>query len=214
MSKALHTFTESLLQRVGEGLTDLLSTEITLSSGQLDGLGEHPLERFGNEFVAVLSATVTNPHEGTLYVAFDLPRVVILGALLEMVPPPGIAERLTAPVFDADNADAFEEVGNILIGKLDEAIRDNLGIPKIHTKKTESLNGPPAKVLAAIREHGGYYCLDATIHISGQEDGPVAFLFYPSLIEEGFAADPEVVRSRAVTQVDEATAATSTDAEL
>jgi CheY-like chemotaxis protein len=203
MSRALRTFTENLLQRISAGLTDLLATDITLTPGQLGGLDEHSLERFGDEFVAVLTATVTQPHEGTIYVAFDLPRVVVLGALLEMVPPAGIADRLTAPVFNADNADAFEEVGNILIGKLDEAIRDNLRATKIHTKKRDSFHGPPGEVLATIREHGDYYCLDTTIHIAGQDAGPVAFLFHPSLIEDGFQADPEVIRARAAMPVEE-----------
>ncbi|MGD2063538.1 MAG: response regulator [Nitrospirota bacterium] len=208
MSRALRAFIEKLDQQIGEGLSDLLATEITLTSGELDRIGEQSLDRFGNEFVALLTATVSKPHEGTIYIAFDLPRVIVLGALLEMVPPPGIAERLTEPVFDADNADAFEEVGNILIGKLDEVIRECLGSATIHTKKSDSLHGPPGEVLPTILESGEYYCLDATINIAGQDAGPIAFFLYSSLIEEGFEADPEVVRSRAVTPAE----GTSTDA--
>jgi CheY-like chemotaxis protein len=201
MSKALKKFVQDLVQRVGEGLSGLLASEIALTAGEISGFSPDSLTRFGDEFVAVLSAAVTEPYEGTVYVAFDLNRVVILGALLEMVPPEGIKERLREPTFNEDNADAFEEVGNILVGKLDEAIRNTLGKAKIHTKKGDTLHGPPAEVLAAIEGHGDYYCLDATLEVEGQEAGPVAFLFHPTLIEDGFQADAEATRRPVAAQV-------------
>lgn len=201
MSSALDKFTQDLLGRVGEGLAGLLASEIRFTPGQLSGFTADSLKPFGDEFVAVLTAAVTEPYAGTIYTAFDLKRVVILGALLEMVPPEGIKERLIAPTFSADHADAFEEVGNILIGKLDEVIRNHAGQAKIHTKKGDTLHGPPAEVLAAIQGHGDYYCLAATVEIAGQEAGPVVFLLPPPLVEEGFQADPEVTRWRVATRV-------------
>ncbi len=201
MSKALRTFTEDLLTRAGSALSELLAHPITFKQGQIGGFEKSSFTPFGEEFIACLTAMVTEPHEGTIFIGFDLKRVVILGALLEMVPPDGIAERLVEPKFDEDNADAFEEVGNILIGKLDEAIRDDLGVAKIHTKKGETLSGPPAEVYGQIHAQGDYYCLDATIEIEGQEGGPVCFLLHPSLVEEGFKADPEVTRWRIATKV-------------
>jgi len=196
MSKALHTFTEDLLTQVGSALSELLSHPITLKEGKISPFEEPSLAPFGEEFIAGLTAAVTEPHEGTVYVGFDLPRVVVLGALLEMVPPKGISERLTEPKFDEDSADAFEEVGNILIGKLDEAIRDDLGVAKIHTKKGDTVSGTPAEVFAKIHANGDYYCLDATIEIEGQESGPVCFVLHPSLVEDGFKADPEITKWR------------------
>jgi len=211
MSKAFHKFTQDLLGRVGEGLGNLLASEIHLTAGQISGLTVDSLKPFGDEFVAVLTAAVTEPYEGKVYIAFDLQRVVILGALLEMVPPEGIKERLVEPTFSEDHADAFEEVGNILIGKLDEAIRDDLGNAKIHTKKADTLHGPPAEVIATIQEHGDYYCLDATIEIEGQEAGPVVFLLHPTLVEDGFNADPEVTAWRAAKPVGPGDDATTTE---
>ena len=106
MSKALRTFTEDLLTRVGSALSELLAHPITFKQGQIAAFEESSFAPFGEEFVACLTAMVTEPHEGTIFVGFDLERVVILGALLEMVPPDGIAERLAEPKFDEDNADA------------------------------------------------------------------------------------------------------------
>jgi len=210
MSKALRTFTEDLLTQVGSALSELLGHPIVLKQGQISAFEEPSFAPFGEEFVACLTAAVTEPHEGTVYVGFDLPRVVVLGALLEMVPPDGIAERLVEPKFDEDNADAFEEVGNILIGKVDEAIRDNLGAAKIHTKKGDTISGIPAEVFGQIHADGDYYCLDATIAIEGQESGPVCFLLHPSLVETGFKADPEITKWRIATEVEqEGEAATS-----
>jgi len=196
MSKALNTFTEDLLTQVGNALSELLAHPIALKQGKISAFEESSLAPFGDDFIASLTAAVTEPHEGTVYVAFDLPRVVVLGALLEMVPAEGIGERLADPKFDEDNADAFEEVGNILIGKLDEAIRDDLGAAKIHTKKGETVSGTPAEVFAQIHANGDYYCLDTTIEIEGQESGPVCFLLHPSLVEAGFKADPEITKWR------------------
>jgi len=201
MSRAFRKFTQDLLGRVGEGLGGLLASEIHLTAGEISGFTADSLKPFGDEFVAALAAEVTEPYEGKVYIAFDLRRVVVLGALLEMVPPEGIKERLVEPTFSEDHADAFEEVGNILIGKLDEAIRDNLGKAKIHTKKGDTLHGPPTDVIAAIQEHGDHYCLDATIEIEGQEAGPVVFLLHPTLVEDGFNADPEVTAWRVAPQV-------------
>ncbi len=200
MSKALHTFTENLLTQVGSALSELLGHPIAFKRGQISAFEESSFTPFGEEFIACLTAAVTEPHEGTIYVGFDLPRVVILGALLEMVPPDGIADRLAEPEFNEDNADAFEEVGNILVGKLDEAIRNDLGAAKIHTKKGETISGPPAEVYGRIHTQGDYYCLDATIEIEGQESGPLCFLFHPSLVEDGFKADPEITKWRIATQ--------------
>jgi CheY-like chemotaxis protein len=211
MSKSVDTFTEDLLRRIGDGLTALLSTNITFSRGELDRLDKHSFERFGNDFVALLTATVTDPYAGTVYVAFDLPRVVVLGALLEMVPPAGIAERLTVPVFDEDNADAFEEVGNILVGKLDEAIRDRVGFSTIHTKKADTLHGPTSEMFAAIDAQGEYHCLDATINIAGQEAGPVAFLLFPALMHGDSTEEVDVVRSQVVKRSEEVVADAPTD---
>lgn len=211
MSKAFRKFTQDLLGRVGEGLGNLLASEIRLTTGEISGLTVDSLKPFGDEFVAVLAAAVTEPYEGKVYIAFDLQRVVILGALLEMVPPEGINERLLEPTFSEDNADAFEEVGNILIGKLDEAIRENLGKAKIHTKKGDTLHGPPSDVIAEIQEHGDYYCLDATIEIEGQEAGPVVFLLHPTLVEDGFKADQEVTAWRAATPIEPGAAATTAE---
>jgi len=200
MSKAFRKFTQDLLGRVGDGLGNLLASEIRLTAGEISGLTAQSLQPFGDEFVAVLTAAVTKPYEGNVYIGFDLRRVVVLGALLEMVPPEGINERLIAPTFSEDNADAFEEVGNILIGKIDEAIRDNLGEAKIHTKKGDTLHGPPRDVMAAIQEHGDYYCLNTTIEIEGQGAGPVVFLLHPTLVEGGFKADAEITALRVAKQ--------------
>jgi len=203
MSKELHSFTEDLLTRAGSALSELLGHPIAFKQGQISAFEEPSFAPFGEEFIACLTGAVTEPHEGTVYVGFDLPRVVILGALLEMVPPDGIAERLAEPKFDEDNADAFEEVGNILIGKLDEAIRDDLGAAKIHTKKGDTVSGTPTDVFGQIHANGDYYCLDATIEIEGQESGPVCFLLYPSLVEDGFKADPEITKWRIATEVEQ-----------
>ncbi len=209
MSKELKTFTEDLLTQVGSALSELLSHPIVLKQEKLSPFEESSLAPFGDEFVACITGAVTEPHEGTVYVGFDLPRVVVLGALLEMVPEEGIAERLVDPKFDEDNADAFEEVGNILVGKVDEAIRDNLGAAKIHTKKGDTVSGTPAEVFGQVHANGDYYCLAATIEIEGQESGPVCFLFHPSLVETGFKAEPEITKWRiggAVEQGDDGSA--------
>ncbi|RMF87588.1 MAG: hypothetical protein D6739_01410, partial [Nitrospirae bacterium] len=202
MSSKLRSFTEDLLERVGTALSELLAHQVSFKRGQISAFDEEAFSPFG-DFVACLSGAVTGAHEGTLYVAFDLPRVIVLGALLEMVPPDGIAERLAEPAFDEERADAFEEVGNILVGKVDEAIRDNLGEEKIHTKKGDTLTGTPGEVYARITEGGDYYCLEATVEIEGQESGPVRFLFHPPLVEEGFKADPEVTAWRLATAVEQ-----------
>jgi len=196
MSKELNTFIEHLLTQTGSALSELLSHPIAFKQGNLSPFAESSLAPFGEEFIACLTAAVTEPHEGTVYVGFDLSRVVVLGALLEMVPAEGIAERLAEPKFDEDSADAFEEVGNILVGKVDEAIRDDLDAAKIHTKKGDTVSGVPAEVFGQIHANGDYYCLDTTIEIEGQESGPVCFLLHPSLVEDGFKADPEITQWR------------------
>ncbi|NCO58721.1 MAG: hypothetical protein COZ96_08770 [Nitrospirae bacterium CG_4_8_14_3_um_filter_70_85] len=212
MSKSLHTFTADLLTRAGKALSELLNHPIAFKEGELAPFLEPSLAPFGEAFIACLTAAVTEPCAGTVYIGFDLKRVVLLGALLEMVPPEGIAERLSDPKFDKDNADAFEEVGNILVGKLDEAIRDNLGAAKIHTKKGETISGAPAELFGKIHAHGDYYCLAATVEIEGQEGGPVCFLFQPSLVEEGLQADPEISQWRISTAVKREDAAARGDA--
>lgn len=210
MSKVLKTFTEDLLTRVGSALSELLSHPITFKQERISGFEEASFAPFGDDFVACLSAAVTEPHEGTVYVGFDLPRVVVLGALLEMVPAEGIAERLIDPKFDTDNADAFEEVGNILVGKVDEVIRDDLGAAKIHTKKGTTISGTPTEVFGQIHANGDYYCLDATVEIEGQESGPVCFLLHPSLVEAGFKADPEITQWRIATATEQGDEGTAT----
>lgn len=203
MSKGLKTFTEDLLTRTGSALSELLSHTLAFKNGSISPFTEASLAPFGEKFIACLTAAVTEPHEGTVYVGFDLPRVVVLGALLEMVPAKGIAERLADPKFDTDNADAFEEVGNILVGKLDEVIRDDLGAAKSHTKKGPTISGTPTEVFGRIHANGDYYCLAATVEIEGQESGPVCFLLHPSLVEAGFNADPEITQWRIATATEQ-----------
>ena len=61
--------------------------------------------------------------KGELYWFFELRTAVILGSLLRMLPINSLEEKLKKADFDAQDQDAFGEVGNQLSGILDRAFR-------------------------------------------------------------------------------------------
>lgn len=61
--------------------------------------------------------------DGELYWFFEIKTAVILGSLLRLLPQSALDEKLAKADFDAQDQDAFGEVGNQLCGILDRAFR-------------------------------------------------------------------------------------------
>ncbi|MGM0453372.1 MAG: hypothetical protein ACQERN_09435, partial [Thermodesulfobacteriota bacterium] len=186
------------LDPVQEELGGLLGEEIAFIEPQTRYRKKHELLARTKGKQILTKIGITGEKSGQGFLLLPLKDAVHFGGLLLMMPADAIAQTVKAGKFEGDIADAFGEVGNILVGtysnQFKEAFPFGIGLKK------ESLEPlVPAQVDPAGDDPfpaGDYYLLTTKIQMGGKTYGPLEMFFPIDLLgmarpEAAEAAAPE-----------------------
>ncbi|WP_225071596.1 hypothetical protein [Desulfuromonas sp. CSMB_57] len=188
---------ENLGERIGTGLSELLGCSITTTPVRWQLTTKQDFFLHCRKKQVMTDMALSGSKEGTLYIFCHLKDAILLGGTLIMLPPGELEKKVAKEEFAEDEADAYNEIGNIVSGELNAAFEE--GFPdKLHFRKLGQQVVVPGKVDPDSAEPipaADYFQLSYVLGMDGQDLQSLDLLFPPACfgVEPRIEVEPEVV---------------------
>lgn len=188
---------ENLGERIGTGLSDLLGCSITTTPVRWQLTTKEEFFLHCRKKQVMTDMALSGSKEGPLYIFCHLKDAILLGGTLIMLPPGELEKKVAKEELAEDEADAYNEIGNIISGELNAAFEE--GFPEnLHFRKLGQQVVVPGKVVPDSAEPipaGDYFQLSYVLGMDGQELQSLDLLFPPACfgVEPRIEVEPEVV---------------------
>lgn len=217
----LYEMLESALRQAGEEAGMLLGQ--TLTATLTDSLAFSKAAYFGDldDGVFVMAVESREEYPGQFYLVFNLRDAILMSSLLLGIPAARIQEKRRLSIIEADDIDAFGEIGNMINGAINTTFQSSL-TGKAQLKQQNSKKYVPEIDPLSDEEplpDGDYLMFRAKLEMEGQEmhhldvliplalgnmyDPPPEKPPEPEVVEEAVAA-PEETADEAAEQPAEA----------
>jgi len=170
---------KSAIGKMQDEAAALIGEEIRLSELSFNTHSKESIFEIPRDKCALSRLEASGDFSGEAYLVFPLKDAVLLGAKLIMLPEEEIAEKVKNPQFDGEEADAWGEVANIIVGALTASIEE-LFPKKLHFKRTvtEPLISTKVDVESdAPFPPGNYHVATAKVGIGHKELGDLELIF-------------------------------------
>ena len=177
---------DSAAELIGERVSSLIGTTVAFQVKETFPAAPGELsERFRKKAAVILLENAGGHGRGIM--AFRLSDAILFAATLLMMPPAQVAEMAKAGEMEADMADAFSEVANILYGALDDlAVKTS---PEKGKLRSEGIQlGDPARTedFKALCPPGDALAAELTITFPGFNPGSAFVVLEQSLLSALF----------------------------
>jgi len=167
----LYEMLESALRQAGEEAGMLLGQ--TLTATLTDSLAFSKAAYFGDldDGVFVMAVESREEYPGQFYLVFNLRDAILMSSLLLGIPAARIQEKRRLSIIEADDIDAFGEIGNMINGAINTTFQASLP-GKAQLKQQESRKYVPEIDPLSETEplpDGDYLMFRAKLEMEGQE---------------------------------------------
>ena len=177
---------DAAAELIGERVSSLIGTTASfkvketfpVAPGELSG-------RFRKKAAVILLESTGGYGRGAL--AFRLPDAILFAATLLMMPPAQVTEMVKAEEMEADMADAFSEVANILYAALDDiAVKTSPEKGKLRSEGIQLGDPAQAEAFKALCPPGDAFAAELTISFAGFNPGSAFVVLEQSLLSALF----------------------------
>lgn len=167
----LHEMLKNALMQAGEEAGMLLGQSLSMTL--TDSLAFSKTAYFGDldDGVFVLEVESREEYPGRFYLLFNLRDAILMSSLLLGIPPARIKEKQRLSIIEADDIDAFGEIGNMVNGALNTTFQGSLS-GKAHLKLLGSKKYVPEIDTLSSDEplpDGDYLLFRSKLEMEGQE---------------------------------------------
>lgn len=193
---------EAAAEQIGERVSALIGTTVSFRMKETFASAPKDITDRIRKKAAVILLESTGGH-GRGMLVFRVSDAILFAATLLMMPPAQVAEMAKAGEMEADMADAFSEVANILYGALDDlAVQTS---PENGKLRSEGIQlGDPSQVedFKALCPPGAAFAAELTISFPGFNPGSAFVVMEDSLLSAlfGIPADAASGDGSAVTE--------------
>ncbi|BCG48985.1 Adenylate cyclase [Citrifermentans bremense] len=196
----LQSMLDAAMKQAGEESSMLLGQPLTVAASDVLNADRKSYLGGDDRAIYVVGVESREAYPGRFYLLFSLADTIVMSSILLGIPGPRIQEKRRLSIQEPDDADAFGEIANQIIGSFNSVFQPNLP-EKVHLKLL-----PPIKYVPEVDPlddelpfpDGNYMMYRAPLEIEGQEmdhldiliPHPLACLFDPQP-EEAAAEAPE-----------------------
>lgn len=203
----LQSMLDAAMKQAGEESSMLLGQSLTVAASDVLNTDRKSYLAGEDSAIYVVGVESREAYPGRFYLLFALSDTIVMSSILLGIPPARIQEKRRLSIQEPDDADAFGEIANQIIGSFNSVFQPNLP-EKVHLKLL-----PPQKYVPEMDPltdevpfpEGAYLMYRAPLEIAGQEMNRLDIMI-PHPLANLFDPQPEEVLA-AVTAEPEAEAA-------
>ena len=199
----LQSMLDAAMKQAGEESSMLLGQSLTVAAS--DVLNTDRKSYLGGEDSAIYVVGVESreAYPGRFYLLFALSDTIVMSSILLGIPPARIQEKRRLSIQEPDDADAFGEIANQIIGSFNSVFQPNLP-EKVHLKLL-----PPQKYIPEVDPltdelplpEGAYLMYRAPLEITGQEMNRLDILI-PHPLANLFDPQPEEAQAEVAVEAE------------
>jgi CheY-like chemotaxis protein len=186
LQKKTASLCETAAEQIGERLTSLIGSEVTFTVKGIIPLQPGELASKVRKKSAVVLLESTGGY-GQSILVFRIPDAILFAGTLLMMPPGQVAEIAKAGEMEADLADAFTEVANILYGAMDDlAVKYSPEKGKLRSEGIQLGDPSQEQEFQALCPPGPAFCAELTMSFPGFNPGSIFLVLEDSLLSALF----------------------------
>lgn len=167
----LHKMIQNALKQSAEESSMLLNQELEVGDTELLERDKHRYLAEMDDSAFVIGVESREDYPGHFHMVFSLRDAILMSGILLGIPAGRISEKKKLLILEADDIDAFSEIGNQIIGSFNSVFQPCLP-NKVHLKQL-----PPTKFVPQVDEvtddspfpEGDYLTFKAQIRLGGNE---------------------------------------------
>ena len=177
---------EAAAELIGERVTALIGTAVAFKVKETFPVAPGELSARVRKKAAVILLESTGGH-GRGMMVFRVSDAILFAATLLMMPPAQVAELAKAGEMEADMADAFSEVANILYGAIDDlSMQTSPEKGKLRSEGIQLGDPSQAEAFKALCPPGAAFAAELTISFAGFSPGSAFVVLEDSLLSALF----------------------------